>query len=105
MESVGFISPLMDTMLCVFQHTVKPGSYTWKYRRPPPRRPRPRRTGVVDDMNIFDVFEHLFEEDELDIFDAEDYFDEDYEDYVVFLLMQMNIGSGDTSSDDENYLF
>ncbi|KDP43461.1 hypothetical protein JCGZ_16748 [Jatropha curcas] len=88
---------------CFYKHTVKPGSYTWKYHRPPPRRPRPRRSSVVDNMNaFFDVFENLIEEDEFDIFDAEDYFDEDY---MAFLLMQLNFVSSDTSSDEENYLF
>ncbi|KAF2319451.1 hypothetical protein GH714_015953 [Hevea brasiliensis] len=73
------------------------------FTRPPPRRPCSRRTSVVDNMNaFFDLFEHLIEEDELDIFDVEDYFDEDY---VAFLLMLMNIGSANTSIDDENSLF
>ncbi|XP_057991668.1 E3 ubiquitin-protein ligase makorin-like isoform X2 [Hevea brasiliensis] len=88
---------------CFYKHTIKPGSYAWKYHRPPPRRPCSRRTSVVDNMNaFFDLFEHLIEEDELDIFDVEDYFDEDY---VAFLLMLMNIGSANTSIDDENSLF
>ncbi|XP_015579407.1 E3 ubiquitin-protein ligase makorin isoform X2 [Ricinus communis] len=64
---------------CFYKHTVKRGSYTWKYHRPPPRRPRPCRSSAVDDMNaFFDVFEHFIGEDEYEIYDAEDYFDEDY---------------------------
>ncbi|KAJ0094281.1 hypothetical protein Patl1_17226 [Pistacia atlantica] len=53
------------------EHMVKPGSYMWKYHRPPPRRPPPRRSNVVDMDSFIDAFEQLIAEDEPDIFDVD----------------------------------
>ncbi|EOX96705.1 Zinc finger family protein isoform 3 [Theobroma cacao] len=86
---------------CFYKHTVKPGSYVWKYHRPPPRR-----FNFMDMDAIFDVFEQLIAEDEMDIFDAEDF---EYDDLtpleMAFLLMQQDFESSDSSSDEENFLF
>lgn len=88
----------------MFQHTVKPGSYTWKYHRPPPRRPPPRRSNFVDMDTLNDVFEQLIGED--DIFNAEDFCDEDLMPMdMALLLMLLDLGSGDSSSDEENYFY
>lgn len=97
----------------MFQHTVRPGSYIWKYHRPPPRRPTPRRSDAVD-MDPFinrddiidmaglleDVMDCYFPDDDLD-------FDEDiplnnlshFE--MAFMLSQMGFDESDSSSDDE----
>ncbi|KAF3950710.1 hypothetical protein CMV_023566 [Castanea mollissima] len=39
---------------CFYKHKVKPGSYTWRHHRPPPRR-----SGFVDDL--FDMFNSIEE--------------------------------------------
>ncbi|KAM7266357.1 hypothetical protein ACFE04_004254 [Oxalis oulophora] len=90
---------------CFYRHTVKPGSYVWKYNRPPPRRARARRSSIVDrDDEIFDVFEEYLEEDERDIFDAEDFYGEDLCPLdMAFFLMSLDYDSFD-SSDGESYL-
>ena len=97
---------LIDTMFVVFQHLVKPGSYTWKYHRPPPPRPRsqrtpPSRSNIVDMDAFFDMFEDL---EDLD-FSAEDL---DFEDLtpleMAFVLMQLGC-EANLSSDEENYSF
>lgn len=99
-------SLLIDTMFVVFQHWVKPGSYTWKYHRPPPRRPRsrrapPSRSNIVDMDAFFDMFEGI---EDLD-FSAEDL---DFEDLtpleMAFLLMQLDC-EANSSSDEENSSF
>lgn len=92
------MTPLMDRMFVVFQHTVKPGSYVWKYRKLPPRRPTPRRSNVVDMDSIFDVFEHL---DEMDDYSPEDLDTEDLNSFeMAFISMHLGFPS-DSSSDEE----
>ena len=98
-------SLLIDTLFVVFQHLVKPGSYSWKYHRPPPRRPRsqrtPNRSNIVDMDAFFDMFEDL---EDLD-FSAEDL---DFEDLtpleMAFVLMQLG-REANSSSDEENIRF
>ncbi|KAK6240227.1 hypothetical protein QUC31_005696, partial [Theobroma cacao] len=104
-KSLGFDGVYGDAqnrLSCILSsHTVKPGSYVWKYHRPPPRR-----FNFMDMDAIFDVFEQLIAEDEMDIFDAEDF---EYDDLtpleMAFLLMQQDFESSDSSSDEENFLF
>ncbi|KAK4842229.1 hypothetical protein QYF36_017963 [Acer negundo] len=56
---------------CFYKHMVKPGSYMWKYHRPPPRRPTARRSNFVDMDSFLDAFEHLIRDDEPDMFDVD----------------------------------
>lgn len=79
----------MDGMFVVFQHTVKPGSYVWKFHRPPPRRPPPRRYDIAPMDVIFHMFEHLEEFD--------DYM---FEDLERELLMHMGLDTSDSSEDE-----
>ncbi|XP_044492854.1 putative RING-type E3 ubiquitin transferase C3H69 isoform X1 [Mangifera indica] len=92
---------------CFYKHMVKPGSYMWKYHRPPPRRPPPhrpppRRSNVVDMDSFIDAFEHLIVEDEPDIFDV------DFENEVrmsldlemALLLTQLDFETSDASDND-----
>ncbi|TQD85051.1 hypothetical protein C1H46_029335 [Malus baccata] len=83
---VSFVTPLMDGMFVVFQHTVKPGSYVWKFHRPPPRRPPPRRSDIAPMDVIFHMFEHL---EELDDYIFEDLENEDLNSWERESLMQM----------------
>ncbi|GAV72756.1 zf-CCCH domain-containing protein/zf-RING_2 domain-containing protein [Cephalotus follicularis] len=84
---------------CFYRHTVKPGSYVWKYQRPPPRR-----LNGVNTNALFDVFDDLIGEDEWDIFD-EDFDDGDLGPLTLaMLLMHMDSEAGE-SSDEENYSF
>ncbi|KAF3437298.1 hypothetical protein FNV43_RR20051 [Rhamnella rubrinervis] len=83
---------------CFYKHTVKPGSYVWKYHKPPPRKPTPRRSNVVDMDSIFDVFEHL---EEMDDYSPEDLDTEDLNSFeIAFVLTQLGFPS-DSSSDEE----
>lgn len=92
------MTTLMDRMFVVFQHTVKPGSYVWKYHKPPPRRHTPRRSNAVDMDSIFDVFEHL---EDIDDYNPEDLDIEDLDPFeMAFLLMQLRFPSN-SSSDEE----
>lgn len=87
---------------------VKPGSYMWKYHRPPPRRPPARRSNFVDMDSILDVFEHLIRDDELDLYDVD--FDTDIDVRMSWdleldlLLSQLDLESSDMS-DNDNYSF
>ncbi|XWS35499.1 hypothetical protein CRYUN_Cryun20dG0002600 [Craigia yunnanensis] len=86
---------------CFYKHMVKPGSYTWKYHRPPPRR-----SSVIDMDAIFNVFGHLIAEDEMNIFDAEDFENDDLSSMeMALLLLQLDFESSDSSSDEENFLY
>ncbi|XWS77426.1 hypothetical protein CRYUN_Cryun01aG0260700 [Craigia yunnanensis] len=85
---------------CFYKHTVKPGSYAWKYHGSPPHR-----SNVMDMDGIFDVFEHLIAEDEMNIFDAEDFENDDLTSMeMAMLLMQLDFESRD-SSDEDNCLY
>lgn len=85
----------------MFQHTVKPGSYVWKFHRPPPRRPPARRSDIVEMDALYQMFEHLEE--------LEDYTpgDLDIEGLnpleMQFLLMQLGFDPSDSSDDELNY--
>ncbi|KAM2694672.1 hypothetical protein EV1_039261 [Malus domestica] len=92
----------MDGMFVVFQHTVKPGSYVWKFhrpppRRPPPRRPPPRRYDIAPMDVIFHMFEHL---EELDDYIFEDLENEDLNSWERESLMQMGLYTSDSSEDE-----
>jgi E3 ubiquitin-protein ligase makorin len=95
------LTPLMDRILLCFQHTVKPGSYTWRHLRPPPRRPRPHRTNFVAMDDSFDVFEPL---EGLEDYNAEDLFNEELTSLeMALLLMDMGFDTCDSSSDEEDF--
>lgn len=53
--------------------------------------------------SIFDVFEHLIAEDEMNIFDAEDLENDDISMEMALFLMQLDYDSSDSSSDEENF--
>ncbi|KAM5552282.1 hypothetical protein ABKV19_026915 [Rosa sericea] len=82
---------------CFYKHTVKPGSYVWKFHRPPPRRPPPRRSDTVRMDALYEMFEHLEE--------LEDYTpgDLDIPLEVQLLLMQLGLYPSDSSDDELNY--
>ncbi|CAB4268063.1 unnamed protein product [Prunus armeniaca] len=83
---------------CFYKHTVKPGSYVWKFHRPPPRRPPPRRYDIVPMDVIFHMFEHL---EEWDDYILEDLENEDLNPLErEELLMQMGFDTSDSSEDE-----
>ncbi|KAM1285822.1 hypothetical protein EV1_028366 [Malus domestica] len=87
---------------CFYKHTVKPGSYVWKFhrpppRRPPPRRPPPRRYDIVPMDVIIHMFEHL---EELDDYMFEDLENEDLNPWERELLMHMGLDTSDSSEDE-----
>ncbi|KAL9354582.1 hypothetical protein Peur_052552 [Populus x canadensis] len=114
---------------CFYKHTVMPGSYTWKHHKPPPRRPPPRRrsnAGHADSSfdyfgptmeDLLDMFDDDYldydnycdpfhEEYQLDVFDYEDYFDEErlspFD--MALLLAGMDCGgASDISSDEDDF--
>ena len=81
----------------MFQHMVKPGSYVWKFHRPPPRRPPPRRCETVRMDSLYEMFEHMEE--------LEDYTpgDLDIPLEVQLLLMQLGLYPSDSSDDELNF--
>ncbi|PON81348.1 Cdk-activating kinase assembly factor [Trema orientale] len=84
---------------CFYRHTVKPGSYVWKHHRPPPRRPTPRRSNVVEMDALLDMFEHL---DEMECYSPEDLDSEDTNPWEMGLLFSlMGFDTSDSSSDEE----
>ncbi|KAF5469716.1 hypothetical protein F2P56_010284, partial [Juglans regia] len=86
---------------CFYKHTVKPGSYTWRHHRPPPRRPPPHRTNFVAMDDLFDVFDPL---EGLQDFSAEDLFDEELTSFeMALLLMDMGSDTCDSLSDEEDF--
>ncbi|KAH9774463.1 putative RING-type E3 ubiquitin transferase C3H69 [Citrus sinensis] len=83
------------------KHMVKPGSYMWKYHRPPPRRPPPfrpppSRSNVVDMDSFIDAFGDLLGEDEPDFFDAEN--EHAYTDGRLEEVVLRHLGSDDGST-------
>ncbi|KAJ6402730.1 hypothetical protein OIU84_014769 [Salix udensis] len=114
---------------CFYKHTVMPGSYTWKHHKPPPRRPPPRRRSNAGHMDSsFDYlgpamedFLDLFDDDyldydnycdpfhegyQLDIFDYEDYLEEEHLSPfdMALLLAGMDCGgASDISSDEDDF--
>ncbi|KAH9774465.1 putative RING-type E3 ubiquitin transferase C3H69 [Citrus sinensis] len=86
---------------CFYKHMVKPGSYMWKYHRPPPRRPPPfrpppSRSNVVDMDSFIDAFGDLLGEDEPDFFDAEN--EHAYTDGRLEEVVLRHLGSDDGST-------
>lgn len=85
----------------MFQHTVKPGSYAWKYHRLPPRR----RSNDIEMSSFFDdMLENLYAEDDLwdwdDELDYDDFtIEEDEEGIEMATLLLMGLFS---LSDEEN---
>lgn len=96
------MTPLMYRMFVVFQHTVKPGSYAWKYCRPPPRRSTKRRSNALNMDTISDVAAHLEamvfnSPEDLDIFSLDSV-------EIAYLLRQLtnsSDSSSESSSDEE----
>lgn len=106
-ESISYITTLMDSIFVVFQHTVRPGSYVWKYHRPPPRRPTARRFNVSSIEDFIEMLEHL---DEMDCYSPEDFDGEDVNleelsSYQMGLLFS-DLGFDDTSdsSSEEEFI-
>ncbi|KAF5738372.1 hypothetical protein HS088_TW13G01270 [Tripterygium wilfordii] len=86
---------------CFYKHTVKPGSYMWKYNRPPPSRRPPRRSNIVDMDELYDVFERMMDDEYLCY--AEDFYDGDLTPMeMALLLMHLEIDSDGFSSDEED---
>ncbi|XP_050944248.1 E3 ubiquitin-protein ligase makorin isoform X2 [Cucumis melo] len=84
---------------CFYKHLVIPGSYTWKYHRPPPRRPQswrtpPSRSNIVDMDAFFEMFEDL---EDLDFSDE----DLDFEYLTLLEMALMQLGCEANSSSDE----
>ena len=100
-----------------------PGSYTWKHHKPPPRRPPPRRRSNAGHMDssfdflgpVMEDFLDLFDDDyldydnycdpfhedyQLDIFDYEDYFEEEHLSPfdMALLLAGMDCGGASVTS-------
>jgi E3 ubiquitin-protein ligase makorin len=94
------MTPLMGRMFVVFQHMVKPGSYTWRHLRPPPRRPPPRRSGFVAMEDLFDMFDPI---EELTSFEtALDPMEELTSLEMALLLRDLILDTSDSSSDEED---
>ena len=93
------MTPLMGRLFVVFQHKVKPGSYTWRHHRPPPRRPPPRRSGFVDDL--FDMFNSIEELTDSEI--ALDPMEELTSLEMALLLRDLILDTSDSSSDEEDF--
>ncbi|XP_009354722.2 putative RING-type E3 ubiquitin transferase C3H69 isoform X1 [Pyrus x bretschneideri] len=87
---------------CFYKHTVKPGSYVWKFHRPPPRRPPPRRPPPRQyDIAPMDVILHMFEHlEELDDYIFEDLENEVLNSWERESLMQMGLYTSDSSEDE-----
>ncbi|KAE8673550.1 Zinc finger family protein isoform 2 [Hibiscus syriacus] len=83
---------------CFYKPTVKPGSYAWKYHKPPPRR-----SNVIDMDTIFYAFKHLIEEDGLNIFDDEDLENDAMSMEMALFLMELDCEPSDSSSDEEDF--
>ncbi|KAF8083039.1 hypothetical protein N665_0795s0035 [Sinapis alba] len=91
---------------CFYKHTVKPGSYAWKYHRPPPRRPRPSGSNFSDINTFFNMIENIMSEGEYGPFGFEDSDDDDDElttTDMMTLLMNLDMDSDDDSSNENSY--
>ncbi|KAK4591867.1 hypothetical protein RGQ29_016360 [Quercus rubra] len=84
---------------CFYKHKVKPGSYTWRHHRPPPRRPPPRRSGFVDDL--FDMFNSIEELTASET--ALDPMEELTSLEMALLLRDLILDTSDSSSDEEDF--
>ena len=88
------MTPLMGRMFVVFQQKVKPGSYTWRHDRPPPRR-----SGFVDDL--FDMFNSIEELTASET--ALDPMEELTSLEMALLLRDLILDTSDSSSDEEDF--
>lgn len=88
---------------CFYKHTVKPGSYAWKYHRPPPRRPSPSSAGsnYSDISTFFNMMENIMSEGEYGPFGFEDS-DDDDDDEMTSTDMMMLLMNLDVDSDEED---
>ncbi|XP_050284845.1 uncharacterized protein LOC126724294 isoform X2 [Quercus robur] len=75
-------------------HKVKPGSYTWRHHRPPPRR-----SGFVDDL--FDMFNSIEELTASET--ALDPMEELTSLEMALLLRDLILDTSDSSSDEEDF--
>lgn len=88
-------------LLCsFFQHTVKPGSYAWKYHRPPPR-PSSSGSNYSDISTFFNMMENIMSEGEYGPFGFEDS-DDDDDDEMTSTDMMMLLMNLDVDSDEED---
>ncbi|KAG7623541.1 Zinc finger RING-type [Arabidopsis thaliana x Arabidopsis arenosa] len=86
---------------CFYKHTVKPGSYAWKYHRPPPRRPRPSGTNFSDVDTLVNMIGNIISEGEYGPIGFEDTDDDELTTTdMMMLLMHMDIESEDSSNED-----
>ncbi|CAH8385014.1 unnamed protein product [Eruca vesicaria subsp. sativa] len=84
---------------CFYKHTVKSGSYAWKYHRPPPRRPRPSGSNFSDMDTFFNMMGNIMSEGEYDPFGFEDSDDDELTTTDMMMLL-MNL---DMESDENIY--
>ncbi|CAG7897548.1 unnamed protein product [Brassica rapa] len=79
---------------CFYKHTVKPGSYAWKYHRPPPRRPSPSGSNLSDMDTFFSMMGGIMSEGEYDPFAFEDSDDDELTTTdMMMLLMNLDMES------------
>uniref|UniRef100_A0A0D3AKJ0 Uncharacterized protein n=1 Tax=Brassica oleracea var. oleracea TaxID=109376 RepID=A0A0D3AKJ0_BRAOL len=84
---------------CFYKHTVKPGSYAWKYHRPPPRRPSPSGSNLSDMDTFFNMMGSIMSEGEYDPFGFEDSDDDELTTTDMMMLL-LNL---DMESDEDIY--
>lgn len=114
------MTPIMDTMFVVFQHTVKPGSYLWNSTLMTDvySSSFPDMDAIEFSSHSFDnvgidgihiLFEHLYKSHyPLEVEELE--CDEDLENEVVmaeemaFFLAQLDFDMTNSSSDDDIYI-
>uniref|UniRef100_A0A1J3J5L1 Zinc finger CCCH domain-containing protein 69 n=1 Tax=Noccaea caerulescens TaxID=107243 RepID=A0A1J3J5L1_NOCCA len=88
---------------CFYKHTVKPGSYAWKYHMPPPRRPRPRPSGsnFSDVDTLVNMIGNIMSEGEYGPIGLEDSDDDELTTTdMMMMLMHMGVESEDSSNED-----
>ena len=78
---------------------MKPGSYAWKYHRPPPRRPSPSGSNLSDMDTFFNMMGSIMSEGEYDPFGFEDS-DDDELTTTDMLMLLLNL---DMESDEDIY--
>ncbi|VVB06739.1 unnamed protein product [Arabis nemorensis] len=76
---------------CFYKHTVKPGSYAWKFHRPPPRRPRPSGSNFSDVDTLVNMIGNIISEGEYGTIGFEDSDDDELTTTdMMMLLMHMD---------------